>query len=102
MLGREGVSDQPNWFWSDQFGHNVQFVGTASTTGEMVIRGDLDGRDFTAFHLDGGAVCGAFTIDRGEDVMATRELLGRKVDTTVLADESTDLWDLVDQAEAVR
>ncbi len=41
-------------------------------------------------------------MDRGEDVMATRELLGRSVDTSMLVDESTDLWDLADTAEAVR
>jgi 3-phenylpropionate/trans-cinnamate dioxygenase ferredoxin reductase subunit len=91
MLGRDAVSDEPNWFWSDQFGRNIQFVGTASTTGEVVIRGDLEGLDFTAFYLDGGIVSGAFTMDRGEDVMATRELLGRGVDTAMLVDESTDL-----------
>ena len=41
-------------------------------------------------------------MDRGEDVMVTRELLGRGVDTAMLVDESTDLWDLVDTAEAVQ
>jgi 3-phenylpropionate/trans-cinnamate dioxygenase ferredoxin reductase subunit len=102
MLGRDAVSDEPNWFWSDQFGRNIQFVGTASTTGELVIRGDLEGLDFTAFYLDGGIVSGAFTMDRGEDVMATRELLGRGVDTAMLVDESTDLWDLADTAEAMQ
>jgi 3-phenylpropionate/trans-cinnamate dioxygenase ferredoxin reductase subunit len=102
MLGRHAVSDEPNWFWSDQYGRNIQFVGTASATGEVVIRGDLEGLDFTAFYLDGGTVHGAFTMDRGEDVMATRELLGRSVDTSMLVDESTDLWDLADTAEAVR
>ena len=56
MLGRDAVSDEPNWFWSDQFGRNIQFVGIASTTGELVIRGDLEGLDFTAFYLDGGVV----------------------------------------------
>lgn len=102
MLGRDAVSDEPNWFWSDQFGRNIQFLGTASTTGEVVIRGDLEGLDFTAFYLDGGIVSGAFTMDRGEDVMATRELLGRGVDTAMLVDESTDLWDLADTAEAMQ
>jgi 3-phenylpropionate/trans-cinnamate dioxygenase ferredoxin reductase subunit len=102
MLGRHAVSDEPNWFWSDQYGRNIQFVGAASATGEVVIRGDLEGLDFTAFYLDGGIVSGAFTMDRGEDVMATRELLGRGVDTAMLVDESTDLWDLADTAEAMQ
>lgn len=102
MLGRHAVSDEPTWFWSDQYGRNIQVVGTASATGEVVIRGDLGAMGFTAFYLDGGTVSGAFTMDRGEDVMVTRELLGRSVDTSMLVDESTDLWELADTAEAVR
>jgi len=100
MLGRDAVSDEPNWFWSDQYGRNIQLVGTAS--GEVVMRGDPEELDFTAFYLDRGTVCGAFTMDRGEDVMATRELLGRGVEGAMLADENTDLWDLADNAQAVR
>jgi 3-phenylpropionate/trans-cinnamate dioxygenase ferredoxin reductase subunit len=99
MLGRDAASDEANWFWSDQYEHNIQFLGTA--TSEVVIRGDADGLDFTAFYLDGGVVCGAFTIDRGEDVMAARELLGRRVDTAALTDEDTDLWELVDTEEVM-
>lgn len=93
MLGRDAISDEAPWFWSDQYGHNLQLVGAASP--QMVIRGSIAGRDFTAFYLDDGALCGAFTIDRGEDVMVTRELLGRKVDTAALADADADLWELV-------
>jgi 3-phenylpropionate/trans-cinnamate dioxygenase ferredoxin reductase component len=99
MLGRDAVSDEANWFWSDQYDHNIQFLGTA--TNAMVIRGDAEGLDFTAFYLDGDVVCGAFTIDRGEDVMAARELLGRRVDTAALTDEDTDLWELVDTEEVM-
>lgn len=93
MLGRETISDDPHWFWSDQFGHNLQFVGTA--TGTPVIRGDRDGLDFTGFYFDGGALCGAFTVERGEDISAARELLGRELDAAALCDEDTDLFDLV-------
>jgi 3-phenylpropionate/trans-cinnamate dioxygenase ferredoxin reductase subunit len=33
--------------------------------------------------------------------MAVRELLGRRVDPSVLTDEDTELWDLVETQEAV-
>jgi 3-phenylpropionate/trans-cinnamate dioxygenase ferredoxin reductase subunit len=33
--------------------------------------------------------------------MVARELLGRRVDTAVLTDEDTELWDLVDTEEVV-
>jgi 3-phenylpropionate/trans-cinnamate dioxygenase ferredoxin reductase subunit len=102
MLGRDAVSDEASWFWSDQYDHTIQFVGAASANGELVIRGDLDDLDFTAFYHDGGILTGAFTIDRIEDVAVARELLGRSVDAAVLADEDTELWDLVDTEEVMQ
>lgn len=92
ILGRDTPSDDAPWFWSDQHGRNLQFIGAA--TGDPVIRGDIGALDFTGFYLDGGTVRGAFAVDRGEDIMAARELLGREVDVAALRDESTDLWDL--------
>ncbi|ANI38359.1 NAD(P)/FAD-dependent oxidoreductase [Mycolicibacterium vaccae] len=99
MLGREAPNDDPMWFWSDQYDRNIQFVGTA--TGTPVLRGDTGDSTFAAFYLQDGAVCGAFAIDRGEDVTAARELLGRQVPVPALSDEDTDLWDLIytDDAE---
>lgn len=93
MLGRDAISDDPHWFWSDQFDRNLQFVGTAH--GAPALRGDRDGMDFTGFYFDGGVLCGAFTVDRGEDISAARELLGRELDPVALCDEGTDLFDLV-------
>jgi 3-phenylpropionate/trans-cinnamate dioxygenase ferredoxin reductase component len=100
MLGRDAISDEASWFWSDQYERNIQFVGSA--TGELAVRGNVEDLDFTAFYLDGSVVRGAFAIDRGEDVMVARELLGLRVDTAMLTDEDTELWDLVDAEEAVR
>ncbi len=99
MLGRDAQSDDPPWFWSDQYDRNMQFVGYAH--GTPLVRGDVDSFDFTGFYLQDGAVCGAFSIERGEDIMAVRELLGRTVDTAALCDEDTDLWDLVYEDEQV-
>ncbi|ORB28713.1 NAD(P)/FAD-dependent oxidoreductase [Mycolicibacterium parafortuitum] len=92
MLGRDTVNDDPHWFWSDQFDRNMQFLGTASAG--VVVRGDADGLDFTAFFFDGPHLCGAFAVERGEDISVARELLGRTVDPAVLGDEDADLWDL--------
>lgn len=101
MLGRDAHNDDPHWFWSDQFGRNMQFVGAAQ--GDPVIRGDRDGLDFTAFYFDGPTLCGAFTVERGEDISAVRELLGRDLDPAALRDEDTDLWELAygDETEEV-
>lgn len=101
MLGRLGVVDPAHWFWSDQFGVNVQFTGTPEHT-ELVVRGDLDDGEFTAFYLDNGILRGACAFDRGEDIGAARELIGRAVDPAALADPDIELFDLmVDDEEMV-
>lgn len=92
MLGNDTISDDPHWFWSDQFDRNMQFIGTAH--GEPAIRGDRDGMDFTGFYFDDGVLCGAFTVERGEDISAVREMLGRELDAAALCDEDTDLFDI--------
>lgn len=99
MLGRDSVNDDPHWFWSDQFGRNLQSIGNLA--GTPVIRGDRDSMEFTAFYFDGPLLCGAFSVERGEDISVTRELLGRELDPAVLADTDADLWDLAYEDEEV-
>lgn len=103
MLGRDAINDDPHWFWSDQFGRNIQCLGVVA--GTPVIRGDRDALDFTAFYFDGPTLCGALSIERGEDISVARELLGRDVEARVFGDEDVDLWDLayddIDDSEEV-
>ncbi|TGD85416.1 pyridine nucleotide-disulfide oxidoreductase [Mycolicibacterium sp. CH28] len=98
VLGRDAVADDPGWFWSDQYDHNIQLCGAASNV-DPIIRGDVESMDFAAFYTDGGVLVGAFGIDRGEDVMAARELIGRTIEPGVLADQDVDLWTLYETEE---
>ncbi|MFD2801105.1 NAD(P)/FAD-dependent oxidoreductase, partial [Prauserella oleivorans] len=96
MLGREAVFADPHWFWSDQYGTNLQFTGYAADHDRIVLRGTPDEFDFCAFYLRDGVVRAAFAAERGEDVVAAKELIGRaqRVDPAVLADPGADLMDL--------
>ena len=102
MLGRPTVFADPHWFWSDQFGLNLQCVGHPSPDHEMVVRGDLDGRDFTAFFLDEGRVRAAFTMGRPDDIAVARELVsaGISLPADSLADDGYDLFDALEGADA--
>jgi 3-phenylpropionate/trans-cinnamate dioxygenase ferredoxin reductase subunit len=99
MLGQARVFDDPHWFWSDQYGANLQQVGHASAGDDLVVRGDLAGDSWTAFHLRDGAIRAAFALNRAEDVMVARELIafGASVPAAVLADESTDLTEIAEE-----
>lgn len=99
IVGRTSLSDDPHWFWSDQYDTNIQFAGTFAGTTDFVTRGDIETGEFSVFYLAGDTLTAAFAMDRGEDIMAARELLGRQVDAARLADEDTDLWEMYEEVE---
>ncbi len=94
ILGEEKPDDSAHWFWSDQYEFNIQFTGNHHGADDLVFRGSVDDGEFAAFYLCDGHLTAAFAIDRGEDIMAAREMLGRPFDRAMLADEDLDLWEL--------
>ena len=97
ILGRESVFNDPHWFWSDQFGLNLQHAGHAGKWDDVVIRGSVHDRDFIAFYLDHGVVRAAFSVERGGDMLAAKELVQAQAtpDPTNLADENVELAELM-------
>jgi 3-phenylpropionate/trans-cinnamate dioxygenase ferredoxin reductase component len=81
------------YFWSDQYEYTLQYVGHAGGDDEIVLRGDVSTRSFTAFYLREGRLRAAFAIGRPKDIMASRRLIqsGKRMAPSVLADEQTDL-----------
>ncbi|MFG2585749.1 oxidoreductase C-terminal domain-containing protein [Streptomyces malaysiensis] len=96
---RGGGVRRPHWFWSDQFGLNLQHCGDAHGWDRLVVRGSVAESDFIAFYLAGGVLRAAFTAERGGDVYAAKELIARQAapDPRRLADEDVDLMDLMDE-----
>ncbi|MGP3770293.1 NAD(P)/FAD-dependent oxidoreductase [Streptomyces sp. SDT5-1] len=103
IIGRAAVHGEPHWFWSDQFGLNLQHCGDPHAWDRLVVRGSLAERDFIAFYLSEGVLKAAFAAERGGDVYAAKELIARgaRPDPDRLADEDTDLTDLMEHAEPV-
>lgn len=99
MLGEAAPYDEPHWFWSDQFGHNLQYTGHAAATDRMVVRGDLEGESWSAFFLDGARMTAAFALDAGEDIALARELIRMRIEMPEeqLRDPDVDLFDLMDE-----
>ncbi|MDQ3644640.1 MAG: FAD-dependent oxidoreductase [Actinomycetota bacterium] len=92
MLGRDVPHETIPYFFSDLADWaSMEYVGPG--TGEPVIRGSLEGGDFTAFYVDDGRVTAALTVGRGDDLEHARRLIrgGATVDAAGLADEGSDL-----------
>jgi 3-phenylpropionate/trans-cinnamate dioxygenase ferredoxin reductase component len=93
MLGSGEPFDDPHWFWSDQWDHQIQMAGV-SVSGDMVVRGSIEDRSFCAFFLDGGGVLrAAVSLDWKRDVRRALKLIQRQVrpDPSALADPDVDL-----------
>ena len=101
MLGGTEPFDEVPWFWSDQYDLNLQMSGHPLHWDQMVFRGDVDARSFSAFYLDKGRLVACTGFNRGKDVRGARALIeaGVSPEPAVLSDESTDLRALAKQAQ---
>ena len=96
MLGQREPFADVHWFWSDQFDYTISSAGLIPESdgrGELVIRGSLEQRSFSAFSLDGDRVRAVISLNRPRDVLDTRRLIARDHSATAaqLRDESLPL-----------
>ena len=105
MLGSTAPYDYLHSFWSDQYQHKIEYVGHAARWDEFVVRGSLDEGKLVGFYLADGVVRAAVGLDRGGDpdldlggeMAACARLVAARARPApaVLADDSADLWSLV-------
>jgi 3-phenylpropionate/trans-cinnamate dioxygenase ferredoxin reductase subunit len=93
MLGHGKPYDAVHWFWSDQYDVNLQYAGFHREFDEIVVRGNLDAREFVAFYLNQGRIDAVVALNRGKDVRRVMPLIKarRTVDARQLGDEVVDL-----------
>ena len=74
ILGDEEPYDEPPYFWSDQFGLRLQYVGHAEDWLSVLLEGDEE--SFTARYLgEGGRLLAALAANRPREVPALRREL---------------------------
>jgi 3-phenylpropionate/trans-cinnamate dioxygenase ferredoxin reductase subunit len=96
LLGANAVFDDPHWFWSDQYDTEIQMSGFATEWDDMVVRGSIEDRSFSAFLLKGGRLLSTFSMNRKFDVRRSMPLIATKAhpDPAVLEDPEFDLRQL--------
>jgi 3-phenylpropionate/trans-cinnamate dioxygenase ferredoxin reductase component len=75
MLGKPGEYSELPYFFTDQYDLGMEYVGHAPSFDRVVLRGDVTGREFVAFWLDGG--------------------------NRVLAGMNVNIWDVLDDIKAL-
>jgi 3-phenylpropionate/trans-cinnamate dioxygenase ferredoxin reductase subunit len=104
MLGADAPYDYLHSFWSDQYEHDLEYVGHATSWDQFVVRGSLEERALIGFYLQDGRLLAAAGLDRGGDpeadsdseMAACARLVAMRAtpDPTRLADDGIDLWSL--------
>ena len=73
VLGKPGDFDKLPFFYSDQYDLGLEYSGRGGREDDIVIRGDLDGREYLAFWLDGDRVTAGMNVnvwDVQDDIQA--------------------------------
>jgi len=96
LLGGEVDADALPYFFTDQYDFGMEYVGHAAPGGydRVVLRGDVEGRTFTAWWLDGDRVVAGMHANDWDAIDDVRRIVGMTVDATRLADDGVALGDL--------
>jgi 3-phenylpropionate/trans-cinnamate dioxygenase ferredoxin reductase subunit len=101
MLGQDVTYDRLPYFYTDQYDLGMEYTGWVppGAATDVVIRGDLDGREFIAFWTIDGRVAAGMNVNVWDvtdpiEALIRNGLNGAKVDPARLADPNVELTDL--------
>lgn len=97
LLGDGRPYAEVPWFWTDQFGFNVQMAGVATEDDPAVTRGEPFTAGFIRFWLRDRVPVGAIALNNGRDMRVARQLIAanREVDVDALADPARNVRTLL-------
>lgn len=93
LAGTEVVYDDVPWFWSDQYGKNLQVLGVPTNAADTVIRGTLGGDSFSLYQTANGKLQSVIAVNAARDIKIAKRWMkaGTCPPTSILADCSTRL-----------
>jgi 3-phenylpropionate/trans-cinnamate dioxygenase ferredoxin reductase subunit len=93
LLGKERPFTATPWFWSNQYDVNLKIAGLSTGYDQVVIRGTLATREFSAFYFKDKMLIAVDSLNRPKDHLAGRKILDRTLPLTPAqaGDENIDL-----------
>jgi len=97
IAGGDEAFDRLPYFFTDQYDVGIEYIGHVGPDGydEVVLRGDVAGRVFTAFWLRGGEVLAAMHANDWDAIDHVRRIVSAdSIDLAALRDGSVDLAEI--------
>lgn len=93
ILGGAETYDPVPYFWSEQFGRMLQYVGHHGAADELIWRGDPAADEWAACWVSGGRLTAVLAVGRPRDMLQGRRLIAARaaVDAARVADPATPL-----------
>ncbi|MGE4062157.1 MAG: NAD(P)/FAD-dependent oxidoreductase [Rhodospirillaceae bacterium] len=93
IAGKPAPYDEVPWFWSDQYDLKLQMAGLSRPGDQVVIRGAMDARKFSACYLREGAFVACHAVNMAKDFLQSKKLISHRVrpDPGLLADADRPL-----------
>ena len=95
ICGKDKVYASMPWFWSDQYDLKLQMLGFSADGDQAVLRGDMAANQFAVFYLRDGAIVAVDAVNSPREFMAAKQLVGKEIDPSVLADTSVEMKSLI-------
>ena len=86
ILGKDAVYDRLPYFFTDQYDLGMEYVGYATADDDVVVRGDLESREFVALWVRDGRVVAGMNVNVWDVTDRIRDL--------ILAGEPADAFEL--------
>jgi 3-phenylpropionate/trans-cinnamate dioxygenase ferredoxin reductase component len=97
LLGGTDTYDPVPYFWSEQFGRMVQYIGFHGAADQMLLRGDPAARQWSVCWLAGDLLVALLAVNSPRDLAQGRRIIqaATPVDAARLGDPQTPLRDTV-------
>ncbi len=99
IVGAPVPYDEVPWFWSDQYDLKLQMVGLSKPGDQVVIRGDMAARKFSACYLRDSVFVACHAVNTAKDFLQAKKLVSARVrpDPSLLADPTRPLQSFLPQ-----
>jgi hypothetical protein len=92
MLGRQQPFQKVRFFWTQQYGKSLRYVGHAKAWDEIIFHGDVRRQDFLALYAHQNRLVAAAAMNRDQDIICIEALMALDQMPTPTAGRRKQNW----------